>query len=160
MKIVRCIHLRRKTRSSTYHMSTEVTPPRKNVNERRSLIGVMTMAGHRIMTNGLVKKLYWLYTSPKLKSYIAEPSDSFSYYTGWPRENGMAYFPQYVDAITDISVWGNFSWEKLYQDQLFWFSNFISRAHFVRQCRGPKFSICSLNEGWMNAISACHSCEQ
>ena len=29
------------------------------------------------------------------------------------------YFPQYVDAITGISVWGNLSWKKLYQDQQF-----------------------------------------
>ena len=35
-------------------------------------------------------------------------------YTGWPIKNGMAYFQQYVDAITGISVRGNFSWEKLY----------------------------------------------
>ena len=33
-------------------------------------------------------------------------------YTGWPRKNGMAYFPQYVDAITGIIVWGNFSCAK------------------------------------------------
>ena len=25
--------------------------------------------------------------------------------TGWPRKNRTAYFPQYVDAITDISVY-------------------------------------------------------
>ena len=25
-------------------------------------------------------------------------------YTGWPRKNGPAYFSQYVDAITGISV--------------------------------------------------------
>ena len=35
------------------------------------------------------------------------------WHTGWPRKNGTAYFPQYVDAITGIRVWGNFSWEKL-----------------------------------------------
>ena len=29
-------------------------------------------------------------------------------YTGWPNKNGTAYFPQYVDAITGISVRGNF----------------------------------------------------
>ena len=67
----------------------------------------------------------------------------YQWYTGWPRKNGMAYFPQYVDAITGISVWGNFSWEKWYQDQQFWFSTLFSRAHFVRQCWGPKFSIYS-----------------
>ena len=27
-------------------------------------------------------------------------------YTGWPNRNGTAYFPQYVDGITGISVWG------------------------------------------------------
>ena len=27
------------------------------------------------------------------------------------KKNGTAYFPQYVDARTSISVWGNFSWE-------------------------------------------------
>ena len=39
-------------------------------------------------------------------------------YTGWPMKNRTSYFPQYVDAITGISVchWGNFSWEKWYQD--------------------------------------------
>ena len=30
-------------------------------------------------------------------------------YTGWPIKNGTGYFPQYVDAITGINVWGNFS---------------------------------------------------
>ena len=34
---------------------------------------------------------------------------------------------------TGISVWGNFSWEKWYQDQQFWFSSLFSRAHFVTQ---------------------------
>ena len=80
--------------------------------------------------------------------------DSGCTYTGWPRKNGMAYFPQYVDEITGISVWGNF-WEKLYQDHQFCFS----RAHFVRQCRNPKFPIFSLNYAWINVILACHSCE-
>ena len=28
---------------------------------------------------------------------------------GGPEKNGTGYFPQYVDAITGISVWGNFS---------------------------------------------------
>ena len=31
---------------------------------------------------------------------------------GGPEKNGIAYFPQYVDAMSDISVWGNFSLEK------------------------------------------------
>ena len=41
--------------------------------------------------------------------------------TGWHNKNGTAYIiSQYVDAITGISVWGNFSWEKkIYQDQPF-----------------------------------------
>ena len=60
-------------------------------------------------------------------------------------KNRMAYFPQYVDAITSISVWGNFSWETWYQDQQFWFSSLFSKAHFVRQCRVPQFSLFSLN---------------
>ena len=46
-----------------------------------------------------------------------------SLYTGWPRKNKTGYFPQCVDAITDISVWGNFSWEKWYPNQQFWFSS-------------------------------------
>ena len=79
-------------------------------------------------------------------------------YTGWPNKNGMPYFPWYVDAITGISVWGNF-WEKLYQDNKFWFSYLFSRAHFVRQRRSPKCSLFSLNYPWTNVISACHSCE-
>ena len=66
-------------------------------------------------------------------------------YTGWPRKNRTGYFPQYVDAITGISVWGNFSWEKWYQDQQFLFSSLFSRAHFVRQCQGPQFSLFSFN---------------
>ena len=49
------------------------------------------------------------------------------------------YFPHYVNAITGISVWGNFSWEKRYQDQQFLFRSLFSRAQFVRQCRGPSF---------------------
>ena len=53
--------------------------------------------------------------------------------------------PQYVDAITGISVWGNFSWEKWYQDDhKFWFSSLFSRAHFVRECWGQKLSLFSL----------------
>ena len=43
-------------------------------------------------------------------------------YTGWPRKNRTAYFPQHVDAIIGISVWGNFSWQKWYQDHQCWFS--------------------------------------
>ena len=37
-------------------------------------------------------------------------------FTGWPRKNKAACFPPYVDAITGISVWCNFSWLKWYQD--------------------------------------------
>ena len=55
-------------------------------------------------------------------------------YTGWPRKTGTGYIPQYVVAITGFSVWGNFSWEKWYQNQQFWFSNLFYRAHFVRRC--------------------------
>ena len=66
------------------------------------------------------------------------------HYTGWPIKSRMAYFQHYRDSITVISVWGNFSWEKLYQDQQFWFSSLSSREHFMRQCRGLKFSLFSL----------------
>ena len=31
---------------------------------------------------------------------------------GGPEKNGTAYFPQYLKAITGISVWGNVSWKK------------------------------------------------
>ena len=80
---------------------------------------------------------------------------------GGPEKTERHTSRQYVDAITGIIVWGNFSWEKWYQDHQVWFSNlFFSRAHFVRQCRDPKFPPASLNYAWMNAISACHSCEQ
>ena len=43
----------------------------------------------------------------------------------WPNKNRMAYFSQYVDAITVFSRWGIFSWAKRYQDQQFWFSSFV-----------------------------------
>ena len=66
-------------------------------------------------------------------------------YTGWPRRNGTGYFPQYVDAITDVSVWGNCSLDKWYQDQQFGFSSLLSRVRFVRQFRSPKFFLFSLN---------------
>ena len=45
-----------------------------------------------------------------------------------------------MDAITGISVWGNFPWEKWYQEQQFWFSSLFSMLHFVGQCRGPQFT--------------------
>ena len=66
-------------------------------------------------------------------------------------KNGTANFPQYVDAINDIRVWGNFSWEKWYQDQQFWFSRLFSRALFVRQCRVQNLSLFRLNyrREWM-----------
>ena len=79
---------------------------------------------------------------------------------GGPEKNRTAYFPQYVDKIIVISVGGNFSWEKRYLDYQYWFSSLFFRAHFVRQCRDPKFSLFSLNYAWMNALSACHICEQ
>ena len=28
---------------------------------------------------------------------------------GGPEKNGTGYFPQYVDVITGVGVWGNFS---------------------------------------------------
>ena len=52
-------------------------------------------------------------------------------YTGWPNKNGTAYFPQYVDAITGIGVWDNFSWEKWYQDQQFLFSSCFFLGHIL-----------------------------
>ena len=36
---------------------------------------------------------------------------------GGPETNGTAYFPQYVDAITDTSVWGNLIPRSLISDQ-------------------------------------------
>ena len=49
-------------------------------------------------------------------------------------------FHQYVDAITGVYEVTSPE-KKLYQDHQFWFSSLFSRAHFVRQCRGPKFSL-------------------
>ena len=61
------------------------------------------------------------------------------------KKNGTAYFPQYMWMLWLVSVYGvlNFSWEKWYQDQQFWFSSSFSRAHFVRQCWGHKISLFS-----------------
>ena len=67
-----------------------------------------------------------------------------SCYTGWPIKTKRHTSHNYEDAII-ISVWGNFSWEGWYQDQQFGFSSLFSRAHFVRQCRVPIFSLFSLN---------------
>ena len=64
---------------------------------------------------------------------------------GGPEKNGTEYFPRYVDTLTNISVWDNLSWEKWYQDEQDWISSLFSRAHFVKQCRGLKFSHSSLN---------------
>ena len=84
-------------------------------------------------------------------------SPRYSIYTGRPRrkKTGTAYFPQYVDAITDISV---------YMRELL-LRKTIPRSCFlghiiVRQCRVPNFPLVSLNYAWMNVISACHSSEQ
>ena len=98
-------------------------------------------------------------TSHSQEWYICILTASVIHYTGWPPQKWYSiYFPQYVDAITGISVWGNL-WEKWYQDQQFWFSSLFSRSHFVRQCQAPNLSLFSLNKMWMNAISACHSSE-
>ena len=95
--------------------------------------------------------LFCVYVSQSV-SKISSPIIGLFQYTAWPRKNGKVYFPQNVDAITNISVWGNFSWEKKwYQDHQLRFSSLFSRAHFVRQCRGLKFSIISLNLTWKNA---------
>ena len=70
--------------------------------------------------------------------------DSSLYRVAQQKRNGI-YFPQNMDAITNISLYEVISpEEKWYQDQQFWVSLF-SRAHFVRQCRGQKFSLFSLN---------------
>ena len=81
---------------------------------------------------------------------ISETIMSQFYYSGTQCEgrNGRVLFIQGGPVkknrtITGISVWGNFSWEKWYQDQQVWFSSLFSTAHFVRQCRGPKFSLFS-----------------
>ena len=100
---------------------------------------------------------YWMTAcspphTPALSSPISIKIYLKTVYTGWPRKNGTAYFPQYVDAITSINVLGNFSWEKLYQDQQFWFSSLFSRAHFVRQWRGPNLFPFQLKLG----LNKCH----
>ena len=64
---------------------------------------------------------------------------------GGPGKNGMAYFPQYVDAITNISVWGNFSWENDTK-----ITNFGSRVFFQGHIlwgnvEASNFSLFSLN---------------
>ena len=57
----------------------------------------------------------WLWGPPMSYSYYSYSPinmiEIYFSYTGWPIKNGTAYFPQYVDAITSISVWGNF-WEQ------------------------------------------------
>ena len=76
---------------------------------------------------------------------------AYKIYTGWPpppsKKNRTAYFPQHVDVITVINVWGNFSWEKWYQGHKCWFSSLFSRAHFVRQCWGQNISL--FRRKWM-----------
>ena len=57
--------------------------------------------------------------NPTAFSCILNLTQFMNHNTGWPRKNGTGYFPHYVDAITGISVWDNFSWEKWYQDQQF-----------------------------------------
>ena len=53
-------------------------------------------------------------------------------YIGWPIKKTERHTSWHnVDALTGISVWGNFSWEV-------WFCSF-PRAHFVRQGRCPKY---------------------
>ena len=42
--------------------------------------------------------------NPHGKLYI-NFEENYERYTEWPRKNGTGYFPQYVDAITGISVW-------------------------------------------------------
>ena len=59
-----------------------------------------------------------------------------------------------VVAITGINVWGNFSWEKWYQDQQFWFCSCFLGHIFWGNVEAPKCFLFSLNEGCINAISA------
>ena len=42
-----------------------------------------------------------------------------------------------MDAITGISGWGIFSWEKWYQDQQIWFSTLFSMAHLCETMLRP-----------------------
>ena len=79
---------------------------------------------------------WWLCT---YYDYSQIPSWNKGIIQGGPEKNGTGYFLQYVDAITGIRIWGNFSREKNYTK----ISNFGSAqvcflaAHFVRQCRDP-----------------------
>ena len=59
---------------------------------------------------------------------------------GWPRKNGTANFPKYVDAITGIIVWGNLSWNN--DTKICNFGSVVCfLGHiFVRQCRDQKFA--------------------
>ena len=76
------------------------------------------------------------------------------------QKNRTAYLPQYVDGITGIGVWGS-SPEK--NDTKI---NFGSVVYFLGHILWDNvetqflFSLFSLNYAWMNAISACHCCEQ
>ena len=76
-----------------------------------------------------------------------ESSVWINHIQGGPEKNGMAYFPQYVDAITVISVWGN-SPDKN-DTKISNFGTvvcFLGETHFVRQCRDPKLSVCHNSE--------------
>ena len=67
-------------------------------------------------------------------------------YTGWPRKKWDGILPAIGGCNNWYQcIWVIFSWEKWYQNQPFWFSSLFSRAHFVRQCRGPNFFLFSLN---------------
>ena len=56
-------------------------------------------------------------------------------YTGWPRKKRNDILPTVCGYNNWYQcIWENFSshaWEKLYQDQQFWFSSLLSTAHFV-----------------------------
>ena len=95
---------------------------------------------------------YGLYINPHL-GVGSSQNVTWKPYTGWPRKNRKGILPQDVDAITAISVWGNFSWEKWYQDHQFWFSSLFSS-------QDPKFSLFSLNYVWMNATWSSMVCRR
>ena len=88
-------------------------------------------------------------SKPALKIYlrVASLSDFVGHWThiqDGPEKNGTAYFPQYVDAITGISVFMRLTSPEENYTKITNFGLF-SGAHFVRQCQDPKFSLFSSN---------------
>ena len=73
-----------------------------------------------------MQTLTW-YVDAAAVTAVAGNSDAYSLASATQatqKRNGI--LPQYVDAITGISVWGDFSSEKWYQNQQFWFSSLFS----------------------------------